>query len=210
MAEIPGDWLPRLRRRLAPSPLHAREHWRLGHLPVTQVAAYATLVPEDPRPAAVLVPIVDSAAGPALLLTRRAGHLRQHAGQVSFPGGRIEASDLSPLGAALREAREEIGLDAGLVEPLGYLADHVVRTGYRITPVVAHVRAGFRVQADESEVAEVFELPLSRCQADCLLTVSREVMGVDYQSREIHHEGRVVWGATAGVIISLMDLLEEP
>lgn len=208
MAEFPTDWLARLKRNLAPAPLHDREHWRLGHLPAAQVAAYAVLVPEDPRPAAVLVPIVEADSGPALLLTQRAGHLRQHAGQVSFPGGRIEASDLSPMGAALREAREEIGLDESLVEPLGYLADHVVRTGYRITPVVARVRGGYRLQPDAAEVAEVFELPLALCGSSSFRAVARELMGVSYQSRELHHEDRVIWGATAGVIASLMQALE--
>ena len=113
-------------------------------------------MPATPRAAAVLVPIIDRPGAPTLLLTMRAGHLRQHAGQISFPGGRIEASDDDVLGAALRETREEIGVDSAFVEPLGFLPDQVVLTGFRITPVVALLRPGFTLQVDAAEVAEVF------------------------------------------------------
>ena len=112
-------------------------------------------------PASVLFPIVLRGAEPSVLLTQRTDHLRDHPGQISFPGGRVEAEDLSPAHTALREAREEIGLSSEHVETVGYLPEYRTGTGYRITPVVAFLRPPFDLIPDSHEVAEVFEVPLS-------------------------------------------------
>src|SRR5215468_1548325 len=111
------------------------------------------------RPAAVLVPIVDYPE-PAVLLTQRAQHLPDHAGQVSFPGGKIEGGDADPRASALREAEEEIGLGGRNVEPLGYLDLYMTTLGYRIVPVIARVKPGFALKLNPSEVDATFEVPL--------------------------------------------------
>ncbi|MGE0753345.1 MAG: CoA pyrophosphatase, partial [Variibacter sp.] len=112
------------------------------------------------RPAAVLIPVVDHPE-PTVLLTLRTEKLSSHAGQVAFPGGKIDPDDASPRAAALREAKEEIGLDARFVEPLGYSDTHLTTTGYRIAPTVARVTPGFTLTPNPSEVADVFEVPLA-------------------------------------------------
>ena len=151
--------------------------------------------------AAVLVPIIERPAAPALLLTTRAGHLRQHAGQIGFPGGRIEASDGDVLGAALRETHEEVGIAPQYVEPLGFLPDQVVLTGFRITPVVALLRPGYRLRVDRAEVAEVFELPLEfLSHADNFRPTRRVLRGIDVTLDDLPFEGRLIWGATAGML----------
>jgi 8-oxo-dGTP pyrophosphatase MutT (NUDIX family) len=111
------------------------------------------------RPAAVLVAVIDHAE-PTVLLTQRAQHLPDHPGQISFPGGKIEAGDENPLASALREADEEIGLDRSLVTPLGYLDLYMTTLGYRIVPVVARVKPGFTLALNVSEVDAAFEVPL--------------------------------------------------
>src|SRR5258707_4382553 len=192
-AGLPADWQGRLRRSLFAEPVHLAQH-----------AAPA------PQPAAVLVPIIDRAAAPTLLLTTRAGHLRQHAGQISFPGGRIEPSDLSVLAAALRETREEIGIDDRYVEPLGYLPDYVVRTGFRITPLVALIDPGFTLRIDAAEVAEVFEMPLEfSCRPGSFQPARRVLHGVEVVLNELNFEGRIVWGATAAILQALCAALRS-
>ncbi len=114
-----------------------------------------------PRPAAVLVPIVDHRDGPAVLLTRRTEHLSDHAGQIAFPGGRVEPADESVVHTALRETDEEIGLAPARVEVIGTLPDYLTGTGYRIAPVVGLIEPGFTLRLDPFEVAEVFEVPLA-------------------------------------------------
>lgn len=162
----------------------------------------------DLTPAAVLFPIVLRDPAPTVLLTQRTAHLRDHAGQISFPGGRLEADDPSPLAAALRETEEEIGLDRGHVEVAGYLPEYFTSTGYRVTPVVGFVRPPFDLTPDPFEVAEVFEVPLA-----FLLDPA------NHQEHEIHWRGRLrrytampygerfIWGATAGMIQALGRLL---
>lgn len=152
----------------------------------------------------MLLPIVDRTDAPTLLLTTRAEHLRQHAGQISFPGGRIEPSDLGALAAALRETREEIGIDDRYVEPLGYLPNYVVRTGFCITPVVALINPGFTLRVDAAEVAEVFEMPLEfPCRPENFQPARRLLHGVEVVLNELTFEGRVVWGATAAILQAL-------
>lgn len=159
-------------------------------------------------PAAVLFPIVRRAGGETVLLTQRTAHLRDHAGQVSFPGGRVEADDASPLATALRETEEEIGLARSHVELLGYLPEYRTGTGFRVVPVVGLVTPPFELKPDPFEVAEVFEVPLA-----FLLDES------NHQRHSVHLRGALrhyyampygdyfIWGATAGMIRSLTERL---
>ena len=161
-------------------------------------------------PAAVLVGLVDRGQGLQVLLTRRAEGLRHHGGQVSFPGGRIETGDVDPVAAALREAREEIGLQAAQVRAVGYLDPFVTITGFHVFPVVAIVDREFSALRDPGEVDEVFELPL-----DFLMDAgnARELL-VDYRGGqrklvEFVHQDYRVWGATAAMLVNLRQRLEE-
>ena len=141
--------LERLRASLLPEPL--AEHF------VEEDGAH-----DQPlTPAAVLFPIVLRNGGQTVLLTQRTAHLRDHAGQISFPGGRVEVEDISPSHTALRETEEEIGLNRERIEILGFLPEYRTGTGFRVTPVVALVQPPFELRPDPFEVAEVFEVPLS-------------------------------------------------
>ncbi len=168
------------------------------------------LFPANPARAAVLVPLVERSAGLHVLLTQRASHLTHHAGQVSFPGGRIEAHDTDAWAAALREAREEIGLEPEFVERAGYLRDHLVISGFRVTPVVAFVRAGFDLRLDRTEVEDAFEVPLEFVlDPRNHLPRPRNFAGVEVLTHEIPYQGRHIWGATASMLISFGRLLQE-
>jgi 8-oxo-dGTP pyrophosphatase MutT (NUDIX family) len=157
-----------------------------------------------PRRAAVLVPVVGHDRGATVLLTRRTDHLSSHAGQVAFPGGKIEGSDASPLAAALRETEEEIGIGAGEIEPLGYLDLYQTGSGFRIVPVVAMIEPGFQLRIDHNEVAAVFEVPLS-----FLMTPinhqrqSRIFRGTERRFYAMPYDDNFIWGATAGIIRNL-------
>jgi 8-oxo-dGTP pyrophosphatase MutT (NUDIX family) len=208
---LPADWLLRLRGALAPAPLHDAAHWRLGGLPLAATGAVAAALAIAAQPAAVLVPIIARPAGPTLLLTLRAGHLRSHAGQVSFPGGRLESGDADPVAAALRETREEIGIAPGFIAPLGFMPDHIVLTGYRITPVVALVQPGFTLQVDAAEVDEVFEMPLQYLLArEHFLPTTRSLHGFVVTLSDLLFAGHRIWGATAGMLLALHEALQEP
>ena len=155
-------------------------------------------------PAAVLVPLVERPEGLHVLLTQRTAHLRDHAGQVSFPGGRIEPEDASPAAAALRETFEEIGLGAGYIEIVGYLDTYLTVTGYSVVPVVAFVRPGFTLAVDEFEVASVFEVPLELILDPANHVIRRkDVQGVEVGYYEIPFTDRHIWGATAGMLVGL-------
>lgn len=152
------------------------------------------------RSAAVLIPIV---ARPALtvLLTERTPHLSAHAGQIAFPGGKIEASDAGPLAAALREAQEEIGLQSEWIEPLGYLDCYRTGTGFIISPVVALVQPGFELRLDDSEVAQVFEVPLGFLMDETHHRIDRRNWrGAERRFYAMPYEDYYIWGATAGMI----------
>lgn len=158
--------------------------------------------------AAVLFPIVSRVGGYTVLLTQRTAHLRDHGGQISFPGGRVEAEDLSPIHTALRETEEEIGLSRDCIQILGFLPEYRTGTGFRVTPVVGLVQPPFELQPDSFEVAEVFEVPLS-----FLLDPA------NHKRHSIHYRGAMrhffampygdyfIWGATAGMIRSLTERL---
>jgi 8-oxo-dGTP pyrophosphatase MutT (NUDIX family) len=208
---LPADWLARLRRGLAAIPDHDPARWQMAGQPLAATSAAAlALMPPAPRAAAVLVPIVDRPGAPTLLLTQRAEHLRHHAGQISFPGGIIEAADEGVLAAALRETQEEIGIESRFIEPLGFLPDQVVLTGFRMTPVVALLRPDFSLSVDAREVTEVFEMPLAIVgQAASFRPTRRVLRGVEVTLNDLHFEGRVVWGATAGILQVLQAVLAQ-
>lgn len=188
--------LERLRASLLPEPLAGQfvQEDGAADLPLT--------------PAAVLFPIVLRDDGYTVLLTQRTAHLRDHAGQISFPGGRVEEYDLSPRDTALRETEEEIGLARERVEIVGFLPEYRTGTGFRVTPVVALVRPPFVLQPDPFEVAEIFEVPLSFL-----------IDPANHQQHSMHYRGALrnyfampygeyfIWGATAGMIRSLSERL---
>jgi 8-oxo-dGTP pyrophosphatase MutT (NUDIX family) len=155
------------------------------------------------KPAAVLVPIVDRAQ-PMVLLTQRTAHLKDHAGQISFPGGKIDATDRTPLAAALREAEEEIGLDATFIEPIGYLDLYLTTRGYRIVPLVARVRGDFSLTLNKAEVDDVFEVPLAFLMEPANhRRLSRDWNGMTRSYFEIVFGERNIWGVTAGILRNL-------
>ena len=158
--------------------------------------------------AAVLIPVVTRHEGLTVLFTQRTAHLKSHAGQVSFPGGRVEPGDAGAEATALRETAEEIGLDAARVEVLARLPDYRTRTGYRVTPVVGLVAPPFELRPDPREVAEVFEVPL----AFLLDERNRQRRTREFQGRAVgyyvfEYESRVIWGATAGMVVNLYKML---
>ena len=160
-------------------------------------------------PAAVLVPIVDRPEGFSVLLTRRTDHLSAHAGQVSFPGGRMEAADADAIATALRETREEIGIGAELVRPFGYLDSLETVSGFWVTPVVAWLDAGYRAQPDPNEVAHVFEVPLDFFRAAGNLRQLRlSFRGRPREVFEFTHASEHIWGATAAMLLNLVRRLE--
>jgi 8-oxo-dGTP pyrophosphatase MutT (NUDIX family) len=157
------------------------------------------------RPAAVLVPVIDRAE-PSVLLTQRAAHLPDHPGQVSFPGGKIDAGDESPCASALREAAEEIGLDRGHVEPLGYLDLYMTTLGYRIVPVLARVDPGFQLTLNTGEVDDAFEVPLAfLMEPNNHQRQSREWQGMTRYFYAMPYGERYIWGVTAGILRNLYD-----
>ena len=157
------------------------------------------------RPAAVLVPVVDHSA-PTVLLTQRAQHLPDHAGQISFPGGKIDESDADPCASALREAEEEIGLDRSHVEPLGYLDLYLTTLGYRIVPVIARVKPGFTLKLNTREVDNTFEVPLAFLMDQAnVQRHSRDWQGMTRHYYAITFGERYIWGVTAGILRNLYD-----
>lgn len=157
------------------------------------------------RPAAVLVPIVEHQE-PTVLLTQRAQHLPDHPGQVSFPGGKIDASDESPLASALREAHEEIGLDRQFVEALGYTDLYMTTLGYRVVPVIARVKPGFALKLNLREVDAVFEVPLAYLMDQRnVQRHSRDWQGMTRHYYAITFGERYIWGVTAGILRNLHD-----
>jgi len=161
-----------------------------------------------PTPAAVLIALLDRPQGLSILLTQRTDHLSHHAGQISFPGGRIEDSDSDPIAAALREAEEEIGLSPARVEVLGRMSDYVTTTGFTIVPVVGALSGTITLTPDPFEVAEIFELPLAFIlDPDHHLQKSRMLDGIERFFWQLPFEGRNIWGATAGMLVEFSDLL---
>ncbi len=163
---------------------------------------------QAPTPAAVLFPLVVREHEPAVLLTKRTDHLHHHPGQISFPGGRVEEADTSPIDTALRETEEEIGLHRRHIELIGTLPDYLTGTGFRVTPVVGLVTPPFELTLDAFEVAEAFEVPLSHF----LDPANHEQHSIVHEGRvrQFHampYQGHFIWGATAGIIMSLYRVL---
>ncbi len=207
---LSADWRERLRRSLPPEPDHFLGRCRYGPFraqpPAAVIEALRTHAHGSARAAAVLVPICERAGVPCLLLTVRASHLRAHAGQISFPGGRLEGQDSDAAAAALRETQEEIGIAAGYVEPFGFLSDHFVRTGYRISPLVAWLRPGFTLRPERSEVAEILELPVAHMLEATHYEVRRRTLGgVACELLDLPFGTHRIWGATAGILLELRE-----
>jgi len=186
-----------------------RQDW--SRLPAGDTLPMFRHPPErEPVPAAVLVPLVNRPVGVQVLLTQRTAHLNDHAGQISFPGGRVDAGDVDRIDTALREAEEETGLPRAKVEVLGFLPDYDIMTGFRVTPVVGWIEPPFPVAPDPFEVADIFEVPLeffldpanhrrhSRVVEDC----TRHFYAMPWENRNI-------WGATAGMLHNLYRLLSH-
>jgi 8-oxo-dGTP pyrophosphatase MutT (NUDIX family) len=196
-----------LRQRLAVPP---REDVapRVGHYSSVDLARLAPLMPAPSIRAAVLLPVIDHGDELGLLFTIRADSLAQHAGQVAFPGGRIEPEDADATAAALRETEEEIGLRRGFIEVVGRLPDHAVITGYRVTPVVGIVRAGFELTLDPTEVAGTFEAPLRHLLDPAThARTTRRVAGVDFETIDLPWGQFNIWGATAGMVLTLREIM---
>jgi 8-oxo-dGTP pyrophosphatase MutT (NUDIX family) len=157
------------------------------------------------RPAAVLVGVVDKPQ-PSVLLTLRTGELANHPGQIAFPGGKIEPHDATPLAAALREACEEIGLDAHALDPIGYLDLYLTFSGFRILPTVARVAPDYRLKLNPREVAEAFEVPLAfLMDENNHLRQSREFRGVTRHYYAMPFGDRYIWGVTAGILRNMFE-----
>jgi 8-oxo-dGTP pyrophosphatase MutT (NUDIX family) len=202
------DWLARIRVALAGTRAGDPADARLGGLEPELTAKYRAYLPANPRPAAVLVPLVHHADGLTVLLTERAADLRNHPGQISFPGGRMEAGE-SPLEAALRETEEEIGLDRRHVEPLGYLPCHLIVSGYCVTPIVAAVAPGVPLRLDPVEVAGTFEVPFVHLMDPANHRGRIRKFGDDeVEVFDIPYGTRNIWGATAGMLLTLCRLLD--
>jgi 8-oxo-dGTP pyrophosphatase MutT (NUDIX family) len=201
-------WHRLLQRLAATQPEHRAPFVRIGAGVTDQTdPRLLNMIPVDPRPAAVLIGFVEGAAGPAILLTVRAGHLRHHAGQIAFPGGVIEHSDASPAAAALREAQEEVGLAPQDAEVLGYLPDQIVLTGFRITPVVARLAQSFAPHIDAAEVQGTFMLPFAALlDAASERAGTRRLGGIDFSIRDLQYGEHRIWGATAGMLFALRAL----
>jgi 8-oxo-dGTP pyrophosphatase MutT (NUDIX family) len=162
------------------------------------------------RPAAVLIPVVEHAE-PTVLLTQRAPHLTDHAGQIAFPGGKIDAADVSPLDAALREAEEEIGLDRVFVDPIGYLDLYGTTFGFRILPTLARVKPGFRLRVNKAEVDDAFEVPLAFLMNPINHQIhSKEFRGIPRSYYAMPFAERYIWGATAGILRVLYERIYLP
>jgi 8-oxo-dGTP pyrophosphatase MutT (NUDIX family) len=168
------------------------------------------LFPEPLIPAAVLVALVRRPGGLEVLLTRRTEQLRDHPGQISFPGGRLEVGDEGPVAAALREAREEVGIDAAYIDVVGHLPPHAVVTGFAVCPVVAILRPGFSLVADTFEVAEIFGVPLSYLlDPSNIIRSERTVRGLTIPVCAFQYGPHHIWGATAQILNSLREALDD-
>ena len=212
MSQAQSDLRARILKRFeGTEPRHELADWRLLGVEAERVLKMQRHFPANPVPAAVLVPLVDREEGLTVLLTQRASQLAKHAAQVSFPGGRLEASDPDMASAALREAREEIGLDPARVRVFGYLPDHLVISGFRVTPVLSLVTPPFSLEVNSAEVAEAFEVPVSHIfDAKNHKARMRRVGNEDMLLFDIPWGSHNIWGATAGMLMTLVRMVGEP
>lgn len=209
----PPDLRESLRTRLLREPCHAPiNDWRHGEITPERRARLRKFLPDQPIPAAVLVPLVERTSGTTILLTQRSARLKTHAGQISFPGGRIEQDDDGPVAAALRETEEEIGLARVHIEVMGFLPDHLVISGYRVTPVVALVQPDVPLKLDATEVEGVFEVPLDHVlDTRNHVRQVRQFDGENIEFTDFPYGPHTIWGATAGMLMTLYRTLRaEP
>lgn len=199
-----------LRRFEGSQPRHEITDWRVLGVDADRSRRLHKHFPENPVAAAVLVALVDRPEGMTVLLTERAPHLAKHAAQISFPGGRLEPSDPDVASAALREAQEEIGLDPARVEVFGYLPDHLVISGFRVTPVLSLVSPPFSLVLNSAEVAEVFEVPIKHIFDPANHKARlRRVGDEDMLLYDIPWQGQNIWGATAGMLLTFVRMVQE-
>jgi len=199
-----------LRRFEGSQPQHELADWRLLGMDAERMRRMQKHFPANPVAAAVLVPLVDRPEGLTVLLTQRASQLAKHAAQISFPGGRLEESDADVASAALREAQEEIGLDPAHVSIFGYLPDHLVISGFRVTPVLSLVTPPFSLELNAAEVAEVIEVPVSHVfDTGNHKARLRRVGDEDMLLYDIPWQGHSIWGATAGMLLTLVRMVQE-
>jgi 8-oxo-dGTP pyrophosphatase MutT (NUDIX family) len=197
--------------RLRPSALRRRFATPIDWQPELRADARLFMPDLPPRAAAVLLPLVARDEGVQVLLTERTAHLADHAGQISFPGGRVEPGDADAVATALREAHEEIGLAPDSVEVVGALPRYVTATGYDVTPVVGLIERPFAPQLDSFEVAEVFEVPLAFLMDPA--HHQRHIVDLGHASRTYYampfraHREYFIWGATAGMLRNLYQFL---
>ena len=165
--------------------------------------------PEPLVPASVLVPLLNHASGPTVLLTQRTAGLTAHAGQISFPGGRQEPEDADPVATALREAQEEVALPPEHVRVLGRLDTYIVRSGYAVVPIVGLVEPIAQLRPEPVEVADIFEVPLDFfLSAGMPQTHSRRFLGKDRHFYVFPYNDRYIWGATAGMLRNFREILD--
>ncbi|MGF1606635.1 MAG: CoA pyrophosphatase [Rhodothalassiaceae bacterium] len=163
------------------------------------------------RSASVLVGLVDRPQGLTVLLTRRTEQLKRHAGQIAFPGGRVDPEDPDQVATAIREAQEEVGLTPDLVEVIGVLPPYGTATSFSVTPVVALIGPGFTARPDPVEVADVFEVPLAfLLDQDNHQLRTMAWRGRDRNFYAIDYQGTLIWGATAAMLVNLAHYLSEP
>ena len=161
------------------------------------------------RDAAVLLALLARRSGLTVLFTERAAHLKDHAGQISFPGGRIALAE-PPVAAALREAQEEIGLEPAAVEVLGMLDVHLTGTGFAIKPVVGVVSGEFAARPDPDEVAGVFEVPLEFLLDESNVSITHmDRLGTRFRTYELRYQGHRIWGATAAMLMTFKDIISD-
>ncbi len=199
-----------IRRQLSGTAPAPPENYRVPGLAGDLPRPLRHLRPRRIIPAAVLVPLVERPSGLTVLLTVRSEALKHHAGQVSFPGGRLDPDDAGPREAALREATEEIGLPPGNVEVAGYLQNYLTITGYSVTPVVGFVDPAFDLALDPTEVSDAFEVPLDYLFAPGNMQRRyKRYLGVRLPYFEIPWGHYRIWGATAAMLVNFRDSLQE-
>ena len=160
------------------------------------------------RDAAVLVPVVDYGDDARVIFTQRTSTLREHSGQIAFPGGKIDGAEETPEDAAIREAEEEIGLASSFIETVGRLPNYLASTGFRITPILAVVNRGFELKLNPDEVDDVFEVPLSFLMNPSNHNRNRRAVdGLDRHFYSMPYETRTIWGITAGIVRTLYERL---
>ena len=198
--ELTREWI--IERFLADTPAPKKKEWG-DHLLNPGMEQSHNLIP-----AAVLIPVINREDELKVLFTRRTANLAKHAGQISFPGGHIEDSDNEPVDAALRETEEEVGLPRHYIEVIGQLENYISRTGFQITPVVGVIEPPFTVVPEPSEVAEIFEVPLSfLLNPENHHRHTRKISGEKREFYAMPYREYYIWGVTAGILVNLYEYL---